>query len=67
MAIEKLTVEILKTSDAGENKVFVDFEVTMNNESKKFTKIISNVNYMSGLSVELLKDDKVLNFLHYAK
>lgn len=67
MAIEKLTVEILKTSDAGENKVFVDFEVTMNSESKKFTKVISNVNYMAGLSVELLKDDKVIQFLHYAK
>jgi hypothetical protein len=67
MAIEKLTVEILKTSDTGENKVFVDFEVTMNNESRKFTKIISNVNYMTGLSVELLKDEKVVQFLHHTK
>lgn len=61
--MDNLTVEVLKTEDAGNAEVFVTFTVSFNGNKKQFLKRVRN--YTGCMPLVLLKDDKVDTFLNF--
>lgn len=63
MSIEKLTLEVVKSEDAGDMEVFVTYKVTFNEVTETFLKRLKGSSYQSGMSLILLNDEKVKTFI----
>lgn len=63
MSIEKLTIEVVKAEDAGYMEVFVTYKVTFNEVTETFLKRLKGSSYQSGMSLNLLQDEKVKTFI----
>lgn len=61
--MDKLSLEVNKTEDAGNGEVFVTYTVEFNGNSKRFLKRVSN--YIGCMPLVLLKDEKVNTFLEF--
>lgn len=63
MSIEKLTLEVVKSEDAGDMEVFVTYKVTFNKVTETFLKRLKGSSYQSGMYLTLLNDEKVKTFI----
>lgn len=63
MSIEKLTIEVVKSEDAGNMEVFVTYKVTFNDVTETFMKRLKGTSYQRGMSLLLLENEKVKSFI----